>query len=116
MDMLLFASACAQVFSNRFLHPNEGTILAEVVTRMLRRRRLLRSCNGASAPEAAAAAIPRRPSAIAYGPVKAAAEDADCAGGPLVHCLMRYGLAVGPITAGVLPGTTPSFDLWGKTV
>lgn len=37
---------------------------------------------------------------------KAAAEDADCAGGPLVHCLMRYGLAVGPITAGVLPGTT----------
>eukprot|EP00667_Euglena_gracilis_P007389 EG_transcript_7461 len=29
---------------------------------------------------------------------------------------MRYGVASGPITAGVLQGKTPLFDIWGKTV
>ena len=31
-------------------------------------------------------------------------------------CLMRYGIAAGPITGGVLQGKTPMFDIWGKTV
>eukprot|EP00667_Euglena_gracilis_P017018 EG_transcript_17861 len=100
VDMLLFASACAQVFSSRFLHPDEGTILAEVVTRMLRKKNLLKG----AAPEAKAAAIPRRPSAIGYGHPKdvAGVAPAKGEGGPLVHCIMRYGLAMGPLTAGVL--------------
>jgi len=34
----------------------------------------------------------------------------------LPRCIMRYGIAAGPITAGVLPGKTPLFDVWGKTV
>eukprot|EP00667_Euglena_gracilis_P012321 EG_transcript_12642 len=118
MDMMLFASACAQVFSNRFLHPDEGTILADVVTRVLRKKNLLRG----PAAEARAAAIPRRPSGIGYGAPRDAAgvatttEEDLKAGGPLVHCIMRYGLATGPITAGVLQGKTPLFDIWGKTV
>ena len=33
-----------------------------------------------------------------------------------VTCLMRYGIAAGPVTAGVLQGKTPMFDIWGKTV
>eukprot|EP00668_Euglena_longa_P038145 GGOE01049129.1.p1 GENE.GGOE01049129.1~~GGOE01049129.1.p1 ORF type:complete len:1162 (-),score=412.06 GGOE01049129.1:1427-4474(-) len=117
VDMMLFASACAQVFSNRFLHPDEGTILAEVVTRMLRKKNLLKG--SATSQEARAATIPKRPSIISYGHpmdaagVPAAAEDGS---GPLVHCIMRYGLAMGPITAGVLQGKTPLFDIWGKTV
>ena len=31
-------------------------------------------------------------------------------------CIMRYGIAAGPVTAGVLQGKTPMFDIWGKTV
>ena len=31
-------------------------------------------------------------------------------------CLMRYGIAAGPVMAGVLQGKTPMFDIWGKTV
>ncbi len=29
-----------------------------------------------------------------------------------VHCIMRYGIAAGAITAGVLQGKTPLFDIW----
>eukprot|EP00667_Euglena_gracilis_P011028 EG_transcript_11244 len=125
MDMMLFASACAQIFSNRFLHPDEGTILSQVVTRMLKKKHpgLLKGFTAASstAPsrEARAAAIPKRPSLISYGHPKDAAGVAAASadgGGPLVHCIMRYGLALGPITAGVLQGKAPLFDIWGKTV
>eukprot|EP00668_Euglena_longa_P038024 GGOE01048988.1.p1 GENE.GGOE01048988.1~~GGOE01048988.1.p1 ORF type:complete len:1158 (-),score=417.85 GGOE01048988.1:674-3682(-) len=115
MDMMLFASACAQVFSNRFLHPDEGTILAEVVTRVLKKKNILKS----PVPEPMATNIPRRPSIIGYGHPKDAAgvpPPAEDGSGPLVHCIMRYGLAMGPITAGVLQGKTPLFDIWGKTV
>eukprot|EP00668_Euglena_longa_P027006 GGOE01033798.1.p1 GENE.GGOE01033798.1~~GGOE01033798.1.p1 ORF type:complete len:1151 (-),score=392.90 GGOE01033798.1:281-3733(-) len=115
MDLMLFASACAQVFSNRFLHPDEGTILSEVVTRVLKKKNILK---GSSAQETKAT-IPRRPSVIAYGHPKDAAgvpAVAEDGRGPVVHCIMRYGLAMGPITAGVLQGKTPLFDIWGKTV
>eukprot|EP00668_Euglena_longa_P011029 GGOE01013380.1.p1 GENE.GGOE01013380.1~~GGOE01013380.1.p1 ORF type:complete len:1161 (-),score=397.40 GGOE01013380.1:1066-4548(-) len=115
VDLMLFASACAQVFSNRFLHPDEGTILAEVVTRVLKKKNILKS----PVPEPMATNIPRRPSIIGYGHPKDAAgvpPPAEDGSGPLVHCIMRYGLAMGPITAGVLQGKTPLFDIWGKTV
>ena len=29
---------------------------------------------------------------------------------------MRYGIADGPVTAGVLSGKCPAFDVWGSTV
>ena len=32
------------------------------------------------------------------------------------RCVMRYGVASGPVTAGVLQGKAPLFDIWGKTV
>jgi hypothetical protein len=32
------------------------------------------------------------------------------------HCTMSYGIVVGPVTAGVLQGKSPMFDIWGKTV
>eukprot|EP00668_Euglena_longa_P026986 GGOE01033772.1.p1 GENE.GGOE01033772.1~~GGOE01033772.1.p1 ORF type:complete len:1150 (-),score=409.26 GGOE01033772.1:1107-4556(-) len=117
MDMMLFASSCAQVFSNRFLHPDEGTILAEVVTRMLKKKNLLKGI--IAKQEAQMATIPKRPSLISYGHPKDAAgvpPVAEDNRGPVVHCIMRYGLAMGPITAGVLQGKTPLFDIWGKTV
>ena len=28
----------------------------------------------------------------------------------------RYGIAVGPVSMGVLQGKRPAFDIWGKTV
>ena len=31
-------------------------------------------------------------------------------------CVMKYGMADGPVTAGVLSGKCPSFDVWGSTV
>eukprot|EP00667_Euglena_gracilis_P000719 EG_transcript_719 len=114
IDLMLFASACAQVFSNRFLHPDEGTLLADVAVRVLKKKNILKG------PEPVkAAAYPRRPSVIGYGHPKDAAgvaPAADDGSGPLVHCIMRYGLALGPLTAGVLQGKTPLFDIWGKTV
>eukprot|EP00667_Euglena_gracilis_P001905 EG_transcript_1905 len=72
IDMLLFASACAQVFSNRFLHPDEGTILAEVVTRVLKKKNLFRGLTATVAPTPLVA-IPKRPSLITYGHPKDAA-------------------------------------------
>ena len=36
--------------------------------------------------------------------------------GSSFRCAMRYGIAVGPVTMGVLPGERPMFDVWGKTV
>lgn len=37
-------------------------------------------------------------------------------GAPQVQCVMSYGVATGPVTAGVLQGKSPMFDIWGKTV
>eukprot|EP00667_Euglena_gracilis_P001676 EG_transcript_1677 len=114
VDMMLFASACAQVFSNRFLHPDEGTILAQVVTRVLQKKNLLRGLASSATPkDAPQIPIPRRPSVVGYGHPQdsaGAAPAEEGGGGPLVHCIMRYGLALGPITAGVLQGKTPLFD------
>ena len=38
------------------------------------------------------------------------------ASAPVARCIMRYGIATGPVTAGVLQGKAPMFDIWGKTV
>eukprot|EP00667_Euglena_gracilis_P000447 EG_transcript_447 len=35
---------------------------------------------------------------------------------PQVQCIMSYGIATGAVTAGVLQGKSPMFDIWGKTV
>eukprot|EP00667_Euglena_gracilis_P001576 EG_transcript_1576 len=116
LDMLLFASCCVQLFSSRYLHPEDGAVLETVHHALFRRGKTAR---GGSGGTAARDEPPRRPSAIAYGnpalpegpPVPA---DAGLA--PQVQCVMRYGVSNGPITAGILAGKVPLFDIWGKTV
>jgi class 3 adenylate cyclase len=111
MDMILFASCCAQVFSGRFKHPEAGAILDSVVINIVLKKK------GPRQTEAAIAAgpTPKRPSLIDYGtaPLEVTKQPGYT---PPVHCVMRYGIALGPVTAGVLPGKTPLFDVWGKTV
>eukprot|EP00670_Eutreptiella_braarudii_P025018 CAMPEP_0174379242 /NCGR_PEP_ID=MMETSP0811_2-20130205/122584_1 /TAXON_ID=73025 ORGANISM="Eutreptiella gymnastica-like, Strain CCMP1594" /NCGR_SAMPLE_ID=MMETSP0811_2 /ASSEMBLY_ACC=CAM_ASM_000667 /LENGTH=1177 /DNA_ID=CAMNT_0015531721 /DNA_START=78 /DNA_END=3611 /DNA_ORIENTATION=- len=52
--------------------------------------------------------LPKENTTIAKEKAEAVAKNA--------RCIMRYGIAAGPITAGVLQGKTPMFDVWGKTV
>eukprot|EP00667_Euglena_gracilis_P001506 EG_transcript_1506 len=115
LDMLLFASDCNQLFSNRFLHPAEGDVLDFVVQTVLAKKVLGKAADMPAISRLAR--IPKRPSQIAYGaPPPDMAGIVDECGVPPVHCIMRYGLAAGPLTAGVLQGKTPLFDIWGKTV
>eukprot|EP00667_Euglena_gracilis_P000539 EG_transcript_539 len=112
LDMLTFASCCAQVFSTRYLHPDSAAVLGTVAKTLFGSSRKPK-------PEGKETKVPEdvapRVSSIQYdnpsmpsGPL-----DADSAA---VQCVMRYGVASGPITAGVLQGKTPLFDIWGKTV
>eukprot|EP00667_Euglena_gracilis_P002319 EG_transcript_2319 len=57
LDMLLFASDCNQVFSNRFLHPAEGDILDATVRQMLTRKR-----------QTIVAAVPEGPPRLSQSP------------------------------------------------
>eukprot|EP00669_Euglena_mutabilis_P002621 TRINITY_DN132_c0_g1_i1.p1 TRINITY_DN132_c0_g1~~TRINITY_DN132_c0_g1_i1.p1 ORF type:complete len:999 (-),score=276.51 TRINITY_DN132_c0_g1_i1:532-3528(-) len=90
LDTLYFASACAQVFTFRFCHPPEGAALTRVAQTVLNKRAKLAKTDDIAAKATVAT--------------------------PPAHCVMRYGMAAGPITAGVLQGKTPLFDIWGKTV
>eukprot|EP00668_Euglena_longa_P026577 GGOE01033268.1.p1 GENE.GGOE01033268.1~~GGOE01033268.1.p1 ORF type:complete len:1200 (+),score=423.33 GGOE01033268.1:84-3602(+) len=119
LDMLLFASCCNQIFSNRFLHPAEADILDMVVRNVLAQKApsaLGQATKLTSASQLAQ--IPDRPALISYGDPKEAVQAGvvDEEGVPPVHCIMRYGLSLGPITAGVLQGRLPLFDIWGPTV
>ena len=101
MAMLNFAACCAQIFGSRFCHPNQGDILLAIASRnMLNKKKKtvrLASASEAEGPADGDAAAPGAHSATA-------------------QCAMRYGIAAGPLTAGVLQGKTPMFDIWGKTV
>eukprot|EP00667_Euglena_gracilis_P017309 EG_transcript_18217 len=111
LDMLLFASACVQLFSPRYLHPEGGDILGTVHATLFGRR-----LSGGGGEEAGTT-LPRMPSGIVYGnPAFTNAADPDPAGVPPAQCVMRYGVSNGPVTAGILPGKVPLFDIWGKTV
>jgi len=103
-DMLLFANCCAQVFSGRYNHSEDGAIL-DVASRALFSRR-----RGGKGP-AEELEDPRQRYLPGATPSGDAATDLTD-----VHCVMRYGVATGPVTAGVLQGKTPLFDVWGKTV
>ena len=107
MRMMHFASCVAQIFSNRYIHPDSGMCLRRIAKKNILTER------------------PRNPSHIKGFSRASAAESAtsghssttsgDAAAGSL-QCAMRYGLAVGPVTTGVLHGKCPSFDAWGGTV
>eukprot|EP00668_Euglena_longa_P008511 GGOE01010260.1.p1 GENE.GGOE01010260.1~~GGOE01010260.1.p1 ORF type:complete len:1208 (-),score=403.92 GGOE01010260.1:1029-4382(-) len=123
LDMLLFASCCNQIFSNRFLLPEEAGILDTVVQTVLAKRQASRTESNAREEVPRLAQIPQRPSRFIDGSSLPPQEEppkpdgiVDECGVPPVHCIMRYGLATGPITAGVLQGKAPLFDIWGKTV
>ena len=101
---LKFASAVAQLFSGRYIHPDLGQCLSLIAEKSSlikneikaqRRNRSMQSSSQASSSHVSSAA-----------------------GGQKTHskCAMRYGIAKGPVTSGVLPGKCPSFDVWGKTV
>eukprot|EP00668_Euglena_longa_P026575 GGOE01033266.1.p1 GENE.GGOE01033266.1~~GGOE01033266.1.p1 ORF type:complete len:1185 (+),score=424.15 GGOE01033266.1:254-3556(+) len=106
LDMLLFASCCNQIFSNRFIHPEEADILDVVVRNVLAQK----ASSVAGTPTSQVASARERPLLRAQDTPK------DEGGVPPVHCIMRYGLSLGPITAGVLHGRLPLFDIWGPTV
>jgi len=119
LDMMMFANCCVQIFSTRFLHPTDADILDSIVKNVIAKKRPGARAAGPLAPAAAAVPqiVPERPALIVYSnPTKDVPAPDDENAVPQVHCVMRYGVAAGPITAGVLHGKTPLFDIWGKTV
>jgi len=120
LDMMLFASCCVQLFGQRFVHPDEGTIM-NLVARNLFTKKQQQQAKTLEAPEGVPAAGRPVPVATPMGAVAPAAvveagKLAEATFIPKAHCTMRYGVSAGPITAGVLQGKTPLFDIWGRTV
>eukprot|EP00667_Euglena_gracilis_P001022 EG_transcript_1022 len=110
LDVLTFASCCAQLFSTRYLHPDHAAVLGTVAQALFgsrdKRKKVVEDAELQRLPTSTIQyANPSMPNG--------AVEDPDSPG---VQCVMRYGVASGPITAGVLQGKTPLFDIWGKTV
>eukprot|EP00667_Euglena_gracilis_P000689 EG_transcript_688 len=112
LDMLLFASSCAQLFSHRYLHPEDGNVLNTVHMALFGPQK-----QSAAGAEATPGPLRRLPSNIAYSnPALGGSGGAGDGEAPPAQCVMRYGVSNGPATAGVLPGKVPLFDVWGKTV
>eukprot|EP00667_Euglena_gracilis_P001451 EG_transcript_1451 len=140
LDMLRFASCVTQVFSCKFDHPSRGDVLALLQTHSTKPAgNFAKPRRGGSVSVAAAAAAataeegaamqhslaPRgrvTPSPSSNGlstksdPASRPGHKDPYAKVPKVRCLMSYGIAAGPVTAGVLQGKNPMFDIWGKTV
>eukprot|EP00667_Euglena_gracilis_P001456 EG_transcript_1455 len=130
LDMLRFASCVAQVFSCKFDHPSRGDVLALLQSQPVKdKTRQSKSTNGKSSSavdvkrHSVAVSVSngavrkdgRKLSTSSQAVAKPATKD-PYAKGPKVRCLMSYGIAAGPVTAGVLQGKNPMFDIWGKTV
>eukprot|EP00667_Euglena_gracilis_P000580 EG_transcript_580 len=134
LDMLRFASCVAQAFSCKFDHPSKGEVLS-LLSAKAAAKKPQKGDTGSAAPSernSAAGASAARPSVAAKSVSShsdghsLAASDARSASStqvkdpyarvPKVRCLMSYGIAAGPVTAGVLQGKNPMFDIWGKTV
>ena len=97
LRMFLFASHCVQLFSGRYKHPDASALLESVAARSAlvrrhHRNRLTSKMSGSTTSSTTRAAQLQS------------------------RCAMRYGIALGPVTVGVLPGKCPVFDVWGKTV
>lgn len=89
--MVRFAVYCAQIFGHWFEHPK----------RCMRGKTNLESpTEGCDRSEQSACSTR---STTPITPQKA-------------QCAMRYGIAMGPLVAGVLQLKTPAFDIWGRTV
>jgi class 3 adenylate cyclase len=112
LDMMLFASCCVQLFGQRFVHPDEGTIMDTVAHNLFERKQHTKM------PEVVLTPGRPTPAAVMTKPAAAPADGNPMAPMfiPKTHCTMRYGVSAGPITAGVLQGKTPLFDIWGRTV
>eukprot|EP00667_Euglena_gracilis_P001392 EG_transcript_1391 len=116
LDALKFASCCAQLFSTRYLHPESAAVLGLVARTLFSPTKKLGDQR--KDPKEQSEEFPPRTkttSQIQYDNPSISGGPPDLAG-PSVQCVMRYGVASGPITAGVLQGKTPLFDIWGKTV
>uniref|UniRef100_A0A7S4G4S8 Guanylate cyclase domain-containing protein n=1 Tax=Eutreptiella gymnastica TaxID=73025 RepID=A0A7S4G4S8_9EUGL len=127
-DMVTFASYCAQIFSRRYRHPDAGAILSLIAGKALvakSNRRTVRMAGdrGNKRPSVTSAAGSSKYSFGAGSGTGTSRTSQDGPGGlqrgdeaAAPHCVMRYGVACGPVTAGVLQGKAPLFDVWGKTV
>jgi class 3 adenylate cyclase len=143
LDMLKFASCVAQIFSHRFNHPSKGDIMTVVAGTMpwnkkrgkggsskhsgseIQSRNKVGAAPTNSAMESASAWTGKN--TMEAESVQRSAAGSSKRGGPgttvaaaakapHVACIMSYGIAAGPVTAGVLQGKSPMFDIWGKTV
>jgi class 3 adenylate cyclase len=102
---LKFASAVAQIFSGRYLHPDMGQCLAfiseksSLLKREIKLAKRLKSMQSSSHDSSSNMCSSNSGTGSTHS-----------------KCPMRYGIAKGPVMTGVLPGKCPVFDIWGKTV
>jgi len=139
LAMLQYAACVAQVFSCQYDHPPKGEILS-LLARRGRKRNVGASSaaptgTGTGAGEAQSVVtgvsniqshVPSQQSkaSAAYRAPPSHSDGSQISGAPSSvdsiaaksRCLMSYGIAAGPVTAGVLQGKSPMFDIWGKTV
>ena len=96
LRMFLFVTQCVQLFSGRYKHPDASSVLESVAARsaVIRKQTLGRARDVGSTTSYSSPRIAHLQS----------------------QCAMRYGIALGPVTVGVLQGKCPVFDVWGKTV
>eukprot|EP00667_Euglena_gracilis_P003367 EG_transcript_3376 len=131
LDMMRFASTVAQVFSCKFDHPSQGEVLNLFQPRAAKKKAAGSSSKDnatttapSSAPTGAPSTAPRQSVATGSGQSAAVSDNKSVTSAntdpygssPKVRCIMAYGIAAGPVTAGVLQGKSPMFDIWGKTV
>ena len=108
MRMLMFASYCAQIFSTLYSHPEAGSCLEAVAAKnvlFMEKQNARRSTKGSHA------------TSHSHSTQSSGTSTSSTGTNPLnSQCAMRYGLASGPVTTGVLHGKCPAFDVWGATV
>ena len=114
MRMLNFVSCVAQIFSPRYRHPDHATCLDDVsalssaLSKQKGEKKNKKKKNEVHTKSVA-------------GSSSSGGHTSSTSSGGMAHesgatCVMRYGIADGPVTAGVLSGKCPAFDVWGSTV
>ena len=109
---LRFASDCVQVFSGNYTHPDQVQSLKAIAKHSAILTHEQRATNRRANRTRESSEVPSTMSG------NTASTGASSGGeyGNRFQCAMRYGIASGPITMGVLQGKRPNFDVWGKTV